>query len=36
LAFRQISGPHLTFREQLVGRFVQTLLLAASIREMTN
>src|SRR6266851_3700973 len=27
LAFRQISRPRLTFREQLVGRFVQTLLL---------
>src|SRR5712664_1094443 len=36
LAFRQISRPRLTFREQLVGRFVQTLLLAASIRQMTN
>jgi hypothetical protein len=32
----QISGPRLTFREQLVGRFVQTLLLAARIRQMTN
>src|SRR5258708_3434214 len=36
LAFPQISRPRLTFREQLVGRFVQTLLLAASIRQMTN
>ena len=36
LASRQISRPRLTFREQLVGRFVQTLLLAASIRQMTN
>jgi alpha-amylase len=35
-AFRQISGPRLTFREQLVGRFVQMLLLAARIRQMTN
>src|SRR5712675_1290414 len=36
LASRQISRPRLTFREQPVGRFVQTLLLAASIRQMTN
>src|SRR5258707_5068588 len=36
LAFRQISRPRLTFREQLVGRFVQTLLLTARIRQMTN
>src|SRR6202051_3844794 len=35
-AFRQISGPRLTFREQLVGRFVQTLLLAVRIQQMTN
>src|SRR5258707_2077901 len=36
LAFRQITRPRLTFREQLVGRFVQTLLLTARIRQMTN
>src|SRR5258705_8246842 len=36
LASRQIRRPRLTFREQPVGRFVQTLLLAASIRQMTN
>jgi hypothetical protein len=32
----QISRPRLTFRKQLVGRFVQTLLLRARIRQMTN
>jgi hypothetical protein len=35
-AFRQITGPLLTFREQVVGRFVQTLLLTARIRQMSN
>src|ERR1700722_4289496 len=32
----QIGRRCLTFWEQLVGRFVQTLLLAARIRQMTN